>query len=106
MNNCVWLYLDDERPLPVGYDILVPDYTSCINLINLLTEHNIEFVMSFDHDIGDPYFSGYTVAKYIVEHQIPMRSFLIHSANQVGREAIRQLLTNYGYKEEGEKYDR
>lgn len=93
------LYLDDERPLPTNYDILIPDYTSCINMINLLASNQIPFMLSFDHDIGDEYFSGYQIAKYIVEHHIPMVFFAIHSANAVGAQNIRELLTHYGYKE-------
>ena len=95
-----WFYLDDERGVPAGMNaILVPDYDSMIRIIQMCVEYGIDFAIDFDHDIGDPYFSGYTVAKYIVEHQIPMREFRVHSMNPVGRENIRQLLTHYGYKE-------
>ena len=95
-----WFYLDDERGVPAGWDmILVPDYNSMIKLIDMCVEKEISFSISFDHDLGDDYFSGYTVAKYIVENQIPMSAFHIHSANPVGSNNIRQLLTHYGYKE-------
>lgn len=93
------LYLDDRRSLPANYDILISDYTSCINMINLLTSNQIPFMLSFDHDIGDENLSGYTIAKYIVENHIPMVSFAIHSANAVGAHNIRELLTHYGYRE-------
>lgn len=94
-----WIYLDDERSRPLGRDILIPDYDSVINLINIFNTENVEFAIDFDHDLGDPYFSGYSVAKYIVENGIPMCGFHIHSANPIGAKNIRQLLTHYGYRE-------
>lgn len=95
----LWLYLDDERGLPSNRDILIPDYRSMINMINLCIDNGIDFAIDFDHDIGDDYLSGYTIAKHIVENEIPMKEFAIHSANPVGSFNIRQLLTHYGYKE-------
>lgn len=98
--NTQWFFLDDERGVPQGMDaILVPDYDSMIRTIQMCQTYGIEFAIDFDHDIGDPYFSGYTVAQYIVEHQIPMTAFAIHSMNPVGAANIRQLLTHYGYTE-------
>ena len=95
-----WFYLDDERGVPAGYDmILISDYQAMIKIINMCAEHHIDFAIDFDHDLSDPYYSGYTVAKYIVEHQIPMNCFRIHSMNPVGRRNIRELLTHYGYNE-------
>lgn len=95
-----WFYLDDERGVPAGHDmILVTDYQSMIKIIDMCVQHNMEFAIDFDHDLGDPYYSGYTIAKYIVEHQIPMTKFHLHSMNPVGRMNIQQLLTHYGYEE-------
>lgn len=95
-----WFYFDDERGVPAGQDmILITDYWSMIKIINMCVQNNIKFAIDFDHDIGDDYYSGYTIAKYIVEHNISMEYFHIHSMNPVGRENIRQLLTKYGYKE-------
>jgi len=51
-----------------------------------------------NHDLGEEK-SGYDVAKYIVEYQLPIGSFRVHSMNPVGRRNIEQLLTHYGYKE-------
>ena len=96
-----WFYLDDERGVPAGMNaIAVPDYDSMIRVIDMCAAYNIPFGIDFDHDIGDPYYSGYTVARYIVEHNIVMDAFRIHSANPVGAANIRQLLTHYGYREE------
>lgn len=96
----LWFYLDDEREVPRGRKaILILDYDSMIHVINMCVEANVEFAIDFDHDLGDPYWSGYKVAQYIVEHEIPMAAFSVHSMNPVGAQNIRQLLTHYGYKE-------
>ena len=95
-----WFYLDDVRGVPVGMDaILVSDYFSMVKTIDLCDKYKIPFAISFDHDIGDEYYSGYQVAKYIAENEIPMVGFAIHSMNPVGADNIRQILTHYGYKE-------
>lgn len=95
-----WFYLDDERKVPVGYDaILVTDYNSMMHIIEMCQDYGIEFGIDFDHDIGDPYLSGYTIAREIVERSVPMEAFRIHSMNPVGAQNIRQLLTHYGYRE-------
>lgn len=95
-----WFYLDDERSVPTGFNaILVKDYESMLHIIDKCVSNKVEFAIDFDHDLGDPYFSGYTIAKYIVENQIPMTKFHLHSMNPVGRTNIQQLLTHYGYEE-------
>ncbi len=95
-----WFYLDDERGLPMGsHAIIVPDYNSMIRTIELCTRNGIDFAIDFDHDIGDPFYSGYRIAQYIVNHNIPMRQFAIHSANAMGAQNIRTLLTEHGYVE-------
>lgn len=96
----VWFWLDDERGVPVGADMIaVPDYDSMLRQIQVCVQYNIPFGIHFDHDIGDPYFSGYTIARYIVENEVPMAAFAVHSMNPVGAQNIRQLLTHYGYQE-------
>ena len=95
-----WFYLDDERKVPKDFDaILITNFDSMIRMIDTCVEYHIPFGIDFDHDIGDEYYSGYTVAKYIVENQISMDAFHLHTANPVGRDNIRQLLTHYGYTE-------
>lgn len=97
----IWLYLDDERNVPKNFPSpvnIVRDYQSAINTIDKFILNNIEFSISFDHDLGLGA-SGYDVAKYIVENKIPMTTFHLHTMNPVGRENIRQLLSHYGYKE-------
>lgn len=54
--------------------------------------------MSFDSDLGETK-SGYDIAKYLVENQIKIGAFRIHSMNVVGKKNISELLTHYGYIE-------
>lgn len=110
----VFLWLDDKRPVveawyhikpPCKIDawIGVDSYSSCIERIMIFQRKNIKFHISFDHDLGEKK-TGYDVAKYIVKNEIPC-TFSIHSMNPVGAENIRQLMTHYGYKEIGDKYE-
>lgn len=56
-------------------------------------------IIYFDHDLGEDR-TGYDIAKYIVEHNIPInKGFKIVSSNPVGRFNISQLLKHYGYTE-------
>lgn len=63
-------------------------------------------IIDLDHDLGEgnemddnavP--NGYDICKYIVENQIPLVGFHIHSMNPIGVANMRQLLTYYGYEE-------
>lgn len=66
--------------------------------------HNV--FIDLDHDLGEDHEindsltpSGYDICKWIVENQIHLIGFHIHSMNPVGVANMRQLLTHYGYKE-------
>lgn len=52
--------------------------------------------VSFDHDLGFG-INGYDVARWIVENEIPIAGFTVHSMNPVGAKNIIELLTHYGY---------
>ena len=95
------LYVDDIRKPNIirystySYEIIVSrNYDDAINMLNMCKFNAIDL----DHDLGEEK-TGYDIAKYIVEHQIPLVGFRIHSANPVGKFNIQQLLTHYGYKE-------
>ena len=86
----IWFYLDDERGAPARDMIVIPDYQSMINSINMCVEYNIPFAIDFDHDIGDSYLNGYTIARYIAENQIPMECFRL-KGNKVLSICIRKI---------------
>lgn len=98
----VYIYLDDFRPCP-AHAIPARSFEEAIILLNEFKNKNIDIYFSFDHDLGEEK-TGYDVAKYIVENQIPIAAFYVHSANPVGRQNIIQLLTHYGYTYKGYSY--
>jgi len=82
------VWLDDVRVMPEGFDVWVTDALSCAELI----ESGKVTYLSFDHDLGDSLFTGYTVACIIESlayyNKIDRISWDIHSQNPVGRENI------------------
>ena len=97
MKKPIKIWIDDMRPAPKGY-CWCQDAETAFRVIDYYTHYKVEIVeISFDHDLGEE-LSGYDIAKYIVEYQIPIGGFKVHSANPVGRFNIEQLLTHYGYK--------
>lgn len=102
-----FLWIDDVRPAPISnyHQVWSSSYHHAIHTINHMIDNGHSIIISFDHDLGFGK-SGYDVAKYIVENQLPQDriSWRVHSANPVGVANITQLLTHYGYpraKEEG-----
>ena len=98
----IYIWVDDIRK-PHGYKteqtVWAKTYESAIILLNTFCHNSrFEVVLDPDHDLGTEK-SGYDVCKYIVENQLPVAGFHIHSMNPVGVENMRQLLTHYGYKE-------
>ena len=101
----IGIWIDDERQPSkffkdqVSLVLKAKNFTEAISLIESAKREkiNLELFISFDHDLGLGK-SGYDIAKYLVEHNIDIAGFTIHSMNPVGRKNIYQLLTHYGYK--------
>ncbi len=97
----IYVWIDDIRDKPqVNYvSITCRDYASAIDLIDYFTSRGVYLMLDFDHDLGEGK-TGYDIAKYIVENQIPtdLIRYHIHSSNPVGAMNIRQLLDHYGYR--------
>lgn len=91
------IWIDDMRPIPKGYDIHLHSFEEAKNIFQKNKDGKITIV-DFDHDLGEK-LTGYDIAKYIVEHNIPIEGFRVHSMNPVGGWNIRQLLKKAGYKE-------
>lgn len=87
------VWLDDERPMPEGYDTHVRTAKEAIELI----ESGRVSAISLDHDLGaEANGTGYDVAKFIEEgayngtvRNIHVR---IHSANPIGAENMKRSL--------------
>ena len=91
------LWIDDTRPAPSGFRAC-KSYNEAIAALEYFTlcEGGVDLVC-FDHDLGGTK-TGYDIAKYIVEKQIPIGEYRIHSMNPVGAKNIYELLNSYGYK--------
>jgi hypothetical protein len=87
------VYLDDLRPAPPGFDVLV---RSAAEALAILQTGQVTF-LSFDHDLGTEE-TGYTVAKWIEQAAFAgaLRSigWAVHSANPVGRGNIEAAMRN------------
>ena len=100
------LWIDDERQPykvfteKVDFVLKATNYQEAIKLIESTRAQcvNDKLYISFDHDLGLGK-SGYDIAKYLVEHQIKIAGFTVHSMNPVGDNNIRQLLKHYGWTE-------
>lgn len=122
MNQLKKLYLDDIRtPKTEGWDIA----RSYDEFVNYIETNGIPDVISFDHDLSKEhtkyYFdngghenppnpmeakfvekTGYDAAKWLCnycwENGLPLPDCNVHSANPVGSDNIRFLLSNYEKK--------
>src|SRR5262245_10223826 len=87
------VYLDDIRPLPPGFDVVV---RTSAEAIALLQTGSVTF-LSLDHDLGTED-TGYTVARWIeqaaFEGRLQPPEWVVHSANPVGRSNIEMALRN------------
>lgn len=104
----IYIWLDDVRPMPKYFfqpDILfisTKSYQDCLTVLATIKSYSpsgecITYI-DFDHDLGE-HFTGYDVAKAIVEMDMKNIYFNVHSANPVGVFNITQLLEHYGYEQ-------
>lgn len=97
----IYLYIDDIRPCPRDlFNSFVVftarDYYSAIDILDFYSNTDANIFVDFDHDLGVGK-NGYDISKYIVENQIPISGYTVHSMNPVGAFNIKQLLDRYGY---------
>jgi hypothetical protein len=89
------VWLDDERPMPEGFDLHVKTASEAIALIRAGMVYHI----SLDHDLGhDSNGTGYDVAKFIEEGafqgSIAPMEVSVHSANPVGANNMKRCIDN------------
>ena len=89
------LWLDDCRPMPVGWDVSVPTAPDAIALL----ASGAVTAISLDHDLGPVEAgTGYDVACWIEqaahEGRIAQLEWSLHTDNPVGRERMRAALIN------------
>lgn len=82
------LYLDDCRPKPNNFDLLIRTAEEAIELIK---QNKVEFI-SLDNDLGSGYTEGYKVANFIEESyivgEIEFVDFHPHTSNPEAWERI------------------
>jgi hypothetical protein len=90
------IWLDDERPMPKGFDKHCLTAEHAMVVINN-NKDEIDFI-SFDHDLGENRWTGYHLAKFIeglaYSGEIKRVGWAIHSANPVGRKNIADAMNN------------
>jgi len=87
------LYLDDERDPKTKRDwIIVRSYEEFVKTIE---EKGIPSYISFDHDLGPDVPTGMDCAKWLVDQNIVVEDFNVHSANGPGGGNIEGLLRNW-----------
>lgn len=89
------VWLDDERPMPAGFDRHVRTANEAIDII----KSGGVSLISLDHDLGeDSNGTGYDVAKFIEEGAflgtVPPMEVRVHSANPVGASRMRMCIEN------------
>lgn len=86
------LFLDDVRDPPDDSWAVVRSYEEFVDYIET---NGVPDLISFDHDLGDGVPTGMDCAKFLVDNQLLVKGFQVHSANTPGRKNIKSLLTNW-----------
>lgn len=97
-NMMTYLFIDDERQPGSDIWVVVKTYDEFVQYIK---DHGMPDHISFDHDLGEGK-TGYDCAKYIVENQLRLKGWQVHSMNPVGRDNINKLLDRYLIKQTDE----
>lgn len=86
------LFLDDVRDPPDNSWVTVRSFDDFIGWIVL---HGVPDLISFDHDLGENQPTGMDCAKWLVENELPIKGWKVHSANPPGHANIESLLSNW-----------
>jgi predicted glycosyltransferase len=93
------LFLDDIREAPDKTWDVVRSYHEFIGYILV---YGVPDIISFDHDLEfksrgstTSQYTGYDCAKYLVDNNLEIKEFIVHSANLIGKENIEKLLINW-----------
>ena len=94
------LFLDDKRnpsyidgKVDVGNTevIIARSYDEFVHVIK---DHGVPAFISFDHDLGEG-LSGHDCVKWLIENQIVISHYFVHSANTVGAANIAGLMDSW-----------
>lgn len=93
MSNQIKIFVDDERPIPVGYTHLFRDGESFLEWLSLNINENI-YLLSLDHDLGDNKIDGYELVKRLVELNPKILKVQFHTSNFEGFKNMGYYLLN------------
>jgi hypothetical protein len=80
--NKYWIYIDDERfPKTQGPWVIV---RSLSELKSVIAKDGIPDMISFDHDLGENQPTGMDCVNWLIDQNIVLEKYNIHSANPVG----------------------
>jgi hypothetical protein len=86
------IWLDDKRVMPEGFDVWCKTAKHASELVSSGKVTHL----SFDHDLGSSKLTGYSVALVVellaYDKKIKPFTWEIHSANPVGKKAIKQAM--------------
>lgn len=110
----MFLFLDDERSVADVTWITLYEGDYCVvrnyqEFCDFITAHDVPEVISFDNDLGDPFYDGKECVKFL-ESQWYLGNitfpdnfrFTVHSKNPIAAEWIRQYLTAFLESTRGE----
>lgn len=83
MDKLLRIFVDDERPVPAGYNKLFRDGESLLDFLKENPDVKIS-LLSLDHDLGDNKIDGYELVKQLVELNPNITTVKFHTANYVG----------------------
>ena len=86
------LFLDDIRWPPDNTWHIVRSFDE---FVDYMLNNPVPEVISFDHDLGENSLTGLDCAKWLVESNIKINDFYVHSANLPGVLNIRSLMQNW-----------
>ena len=90
------LFLDDIRKPPDSSWDVVRDYNSFVKYIE---SNGVPDVISFDHDLGLTTYSnektGLDCIKYLIEKNLEIKEYVLHSANPVGKANMDSLIQSW-----------
>ena len=93
MSKPLRIFVDDERPIPVGYNKLFRDGEILLDFLRDNPDINIS-LLSLDHDLGDDKIDGYELVKRLVELNPNIVTVRFHTSNIIGFHNMGNYLVN------------
>ncbi|WIB65482.1 cyclic-phosphate processing receiver domain-containing protein [Curtobacterium sp. MCBD17_040] len=95
MPTPVTLWIDDERPMPPGFNAVARTSAEALNLVHEAHDRGYPLqVVSFDHDLGGDDTTR-PVMLWMAEHDIWPDEVRVHTANPVGRDWLEGIAARY-----------